>query len=89
MFETVRRGTLAALAAEFSGEPPKGEIVIAVAPPLTVVASPDEADRVLTSLLADHAVADAATQAAALTGLPRRELYKRALALKERADGER
>jgi 16S rRNA (cytidine1402-2'-O)-methyltransferase len=90
MFETVVPGTLGELAERFAGAPPKGEIVIVVAPPAAdAVASADEADRVLTELLADHAVGEAASAAAEITGLPRRDLYRRALALKGKGDGDR
>ncbi len=85
--ETVRRGTLAELAAAYGEEqPPKGEIVVVVAPPLVEQTSARDADEVLSSLLETHSVSGAAAEAAALTGLPRRQLYARALALKGRAD---
>jgi 16S rRNA (cytidine1402-2'-O)-methyltransferase len=90
MFETVVSGTLGALADQFSGAPPKGEVVILVAPPPPqAAASAEEADRVLKALLADHAIGEAAAEAAAVTGLPRRDLYRRALVLKGRGDGDR
>lgn len=88
-FETVRRGTLGTLAAAFAGEAtPKGEIVILIGPPLA--AAPDEADvdTLLEGLLATHPVREAAQLAAAKTGLPRRDLYQRALALKAEGPGD-
>lgn len=86
-FETVRDGTLTDLAAAFADEPtPKGEIVVVVGPPAKTVADAAEADRVLAALLAEKTVSAAASEAAAITGLPRRDLYKRALALKENAE---
>jgi 16S rRNA (cytidine1402-2'-O)-methyltransferase len=87
LFETVVDATLAELAARFH-EPPKGEIVIVVAPPVPARASPEEAERILRSLLAEHSPAKAASEAAAVTGLPRRDLYRRALALKGEGNGQ-
>jgi 16S rRNA (cytidine1402-2'-O)-methyltransferase len=81
--ETVRRGTLAELAAAYGEEaPPKGEIVVVVGPPSAEETSAEDADQMLKSLLETHSVSAAAAEAAALTGLPRRQLYARALALK-------
>jgi 16S rRNA (cytidine1402-2'-O)-methyltransferase len=89
-FETIRRGTLAELAGLYAGEPtPKGEIVVLVSPPREEATSAEDADRVLASLLEEKSVSAAAAEAAAITGLPRRELYQRALALKEIRDGKR
>lgn len=90
-FETVRRGMLAELADQFAGEAtPKGEIVVVVAPPAAEVATAEEdADRVLLSLLEEKSISAAAAEAAEITGLPRRELYQRALALKDKGGGER
>ncbi len=91
-FETHRRGTLGSLAAELAEEPtPKGEIVIMVGPPEAGTTEPDDLDSLLLRLLATLPVKEAAQQAAATTGLPRRDLYQRALALKsgeEPDDGE-
>ena len=84
-FEETRNGTLAELAAAYAGSAaPKGEIVVVVGPPAEEAASAEDADAILASLLEDRPVGEAAAEAAAITGLPRRELYKRALQLKER-----
>jgi 16S rRNA (cytidine1402-2'-O)-methyltransferase len=80
-FEEVRRGSLVDLAAEFAGsEPPRGEIVIVVGPP-AAAADLDEAaiDQALRRALATKSPSVAAAEVAALTGLPRRDLYRRAL----------
>lgn len=82
-FETVRRGTLPALAAELANEAaPKGEIVLLVAPPGEASApQPAEIDAALRAALAKFSVKDAVAIAAAATGAPRRALYARAVEL--------
>ena len=73
------------LAAEFAAmERVRGEIVVCIAPPSAPAeAAPQDADAVLAGLLREMKPAKAAQEAARLTGLPRRELYQRALALKD------
>jgi 16S rRNA (cytidine1402-2'-O)-methyltransferase len=88
-FETVRRDSLASLAAQLANEPPpKGEIAVLVGPPEETVPATEDVDALLLELLKEHPVSEAAAEAAARTGLPRRDLYRRALDLrKERDDG--
>jgi 16S rRNA (cytidine1402-2'-O)-methyltransferase len=88
-FETVRRDTLSALSARYADEPtPKGEIVVLIGPPEAHAPAEEEIEALLAKLLETHSVREAATEAASRTGLPRRELYTRALALKgEGGDG--
>ncbi|KPF47502.1 16S rRNA (cytidine(1402)-2'-O)-methyltransferase [Rhizobium sp. AAP43] len=82
-FEEFRRGPLGDLAADYADKTVKGEVVLVIGPP-SPEAAPDAAD--VDSLLAELALtmptAKAATEAARLTGLPRKELYQRLLALK-------
>lgn len=91
MFETVRRGTLETLAGEFAEEgPPKGEIVVLIGE-ASAESRREEAetglDAALDRALASHSIKDAAALVAAETGLPKREVYARALALaKERPE---
>lgn len=83
LHEEVRRGPLSLLAAHYrhSG-PPRGEIVVVVGPPLAAAAIGEaELDDRLRAALATMRVKDAATAVAAAAGLPRREVYARALAL--------
>ncbi|MDB5570450.1 MAG: Uroporphyrin-III C/tetrapyrrole (Corrin/Porphyrin) methyltransferase, partial [Hyphomicrobiales bacterium] len=82
-FENVRRGTLTALAGQYANEPPpKGEVVLLVAPPGEDVANaPDDVDARIRAALQTHSVKDAAAIVSAETGLPRRKVYARALEL--------
>lgn len=82
-FEEVRRGTLDELARKLAEEPaPKGEIVLVVGPPAEEDA-PAEADldAALVAAMARVSVKDAVAEVAAATGVPRREVYARALEL--------
>jgi 16S rRNA (cytidine1402-2'-O)-methyltransferase len=83
-FEEVRRGTLSELAAHYdeAGEP-KGEIVIVVAPPPaeSKAISSDALDAKLLAALKAHSLKDATDAVVADTGMKRREVYQRALAL--------
>ncbi len=84
-FETVRTGTLRSLAEAYAAEdPPRGEIVVMVGPPIAELPSAEDADRLLAELLKDKPLSQAVAEAASLTGLKRRDLYSRALALKDR-----
>ena len=85
-FEEVRRGTLEELAAHYQeAGSPKGEVVLVIGPPATGPAevSETELDDALRKALLTMAPPAAAAQVAAATGVPRRELYRRALSLKE------
>ena len=83
-FESVRRKSLGELAAEFGGErPPKGEVVILVGPPEETMPDAADVDALLLELLAKSPVSAAAAEAASRTGIPRRDLYRRALALRK------
>ena len=84
LHEEVRRGPLAALAAYYSeaGEP-RGEIVIVVGAAEAREAVGDDAldADIRAALAAALSVKDAAAAVAAKHGLPRRQVYARALAL--------
>ena len=85
LYEEVRRGNLAELAAHYAvAGPPKGEVVIVVGPPAeTPVAGDAELDAALTRALASSSLRDAAAAVAVATGLPKRQVYNRAVALLE------
>lgn len=83
-FEEVRRADLAALAAHYAGaEPPKGEIVLVVGPPLEEAAGDADVDEALARALGEASLKDAVAAVASMTGRPKREVYARALALSE------
>lgn len=84
LFEEVRRGPLAGLAAHYAeAGPPRGEVVVVFGPPAEGAAEAGDAavDAALLRALAHASVKDAAAEVAAATGRPRREVYARALAL--------
>lgn len=83
LHETCVRGSLADLAVHPALDAPKGEIVVVVGPGEAVAASAADADRALTEALAREGPAAAASEVAKALGLPRRDLYRRALELKE------
>lgn len=85
MFEEVRRGTLAELAAGYrEAPPPKGEIAIIVGPPADAAASGADVDALLARALAAMSVRDAAAAVAEASGRPKKEVYRRALQLAEK-----
>jgi len=84
-YEEVRRGTLGELAAQYQGEAVRGEIVLVIGPGSTPLPSEDDVDALLAKLNADLPAGKAATEAARLTGFPRKELYQRLLAMKDLA----
>ncbi len=89
LHEEVRRGELATLARAYhEGAETRGEIVIVVAPPDADADRPEpgEIDALLRRALQRGSVKDAASEVAAATGRPRREIYQRALALSEGSD---
>jgi 16S rRNA (cytidine1402-2'-O)-methyltransferase len=87
LFEEIRRGSLPDLADHYRREgPPKGEITIVIGPPLEKIVDEAEIDRLLGAALKDGSVRDAADAVTAATGLPRRKVYARALALKSGAE---
>jgi 16S rRNA (cytidine1402-2'-O)-methyltransferase len=81
-FEECRSGSAAELAAHYAAHPPKGEIVLLVGPPPAQEASAEDADALLRAELATAKPSQAAAKVARLTGLDRKALYARALALK-------
>ena len=85
LFEEVRRAPLAQLAADYAAEErPKGEIVVLVGPPLAEATDAAALDSALRTALATSASLKDAVQAVqTATGLPRKQIYGRALALSQ------
>lgn len=85
-FEEVRRGSLAELAGHYNkADTPKGEIVVVVSPPQADQATDYEAvDWKIKSALKNLSLKDASAAIAAETGLSRKEIYARALALADK-----
>lgn len=82
-FEECVTGSLSDLAARYTDAPPKGEIVLVVAPPGEAPPPSDaDADAALVEALTRLPAAKAAGEVAKKLGLDRRALYARALALK-------
>ena len=82
-FEECVTGTLSQLADRYAGAPPKGEIVIVVAPPGEAPpADAETADAALAEALTRLPVSKAAGEVAKKLGLDRKELYARAMELK-------
>jgi 16S rRNA (cytidine1402-2'-O)-methyltransferase len=80
--ETVT-GTLAELAARYAGIEPRGEIVLLVGPPpADAPAGRDALDAALAAALATMPAGRAAASVSAALGLPRADVYARALAMK-------
>ncbi len=82
LYETFYRGTLSVLAADPKLAAPKGEIVILVGPGREIAATAADADTALAEALSRLKPAEAAAEVARALGLPRRDLYRRALELK-------
>lgn len=80
-FEEVRRGTLLDLAAHYAVHSARGEITIVVGPPAAEIAEPADVDALLREALLNVSLKEAVAQVTASTGLPRRQVYARALAL--------
>ena len=82
-FEEAVTGTLSTLAERYADAPPRGEIVIVVAPPGEAPpASAEDGDTALVEALTRLSTGQAASEVAKKLGLDRKTLYARALELK-------
>ncbi len=80
-FEEIRRGTLSDLVASCADTPIKGEIVVLVDRSRAPRFGPEDVEAALRDRLQRLSVKDAAAEVAEMLGLPRREVYQRALAM--------
>jgi 16S rRNA (cytidine1402-2'-O)-methyltransferase len=86
LHEEVRRGDAPTLAQSCADTALRGEIVLVIGPPAPEQPSEEDTDRLLRQALRRVSLKDAVGEIAAMTGLPRRDLYQRALALAEETD---
>ncbi len=83
MYEETQNGTFAGLIAHFTGNPPKGEFVFMVAPPLKKAPQPTDIRELLQKRLTETSLKTAVKEIAALTGINKNEVYALALELKD------
>jgi 16S rRNA (cytidine1402-2'-O)-methyltransferase len=83
LHEIIIRGRLDGLAADPRLQSPKGEIVILVGPGEAEAVTVDQADAALADALKRLSPADAASEVAKALGLNRRDLYRRAIEMKD------
>jgi 16S rRNA (cytidine1402-2'-O)-methyltransferase len=83
LHEIIIRGRLDGLALDPRLQTPKGEIVILVGPGEAEAVTIDQADAALTDALKRLSPADAASEVAKALGLSRRDLYRRAIEMKD------
>ena len=84
LHEEVRRGLPSGLMAWFDAHPPKGEIVLLIAPPGEAAISDAEVDDMLHEALKTHKTSQAAAEVARVTGRERKMLYNRAMELRDK-----
>jgi 16S rRNA (cytidine1402-2'-O)-methyltransferase len=80
-YEEIRRATLPELAAHYAVNNPRGEITLVIGPATAEPATPESLDAALASALGQLSLKDAVDAVTIATGLPRRQVYARALAL--------
>src|SRR5579862_1266177 len=86
LHEEVRHGNLETLAQTCGEEETRGEFVLVIAPPPeAAMPSAEDTETLLRQALSRVSLKDAVAEVAVATGLPRRELYQRALALAKEA----
>jgi 16S rRNA (cytidine1402-2'-O)-methyltransferase len=80
LYEEVRRGTFEELIAFYEEKgAPKGEVVLALSPPIAAAINDMDIDQLLHQALETHKIRDACTLVAGMLGIPRKQAYQRAL----------
>jgi 16S rRNA (cytidine1402-2'-O)-methyltransferase len=87
-FEEIRRDGLEELAAHFRTTAPRGEITLVIGPAPDYVATDAELDDALHDALETMSIKDAATSVARALDLPRKQVYARALTLRQDEQSE-
>jgi 16S rRNA (cytidine1402-2'-O)-methyltransferase len=87
-FEEVRRATLPELAAHYATAPARGEITLVIGPPPTEAEEAPDLDTLLRRELASSSMKQAVANVTASTGLGRKQVYARALALRGAPESE-
>lgn len=85
-FEDVKRGTLRELASYYEATAPRGEIVVVIGPAEIEQTGEADLDEALRTALGSMSIRDAAAAVATATGLPKKQVYKRALDLSQTTD---
>ena len=80
-FEEIIRAPLSELAARFAETAPRGEVCLLIGPAPEELADADDLDARLRAALAGATLKQAVADVTAATGLPRKQVYARALAL--------
>jgi 16S rRNA (cytidine1402-2'-O)-methyltransferase len=80
-YEEVRRAALPALAAHYATTAPRGEITLVIGPAPDEPTTAEDLDTALRTALAQLSLKDAVNAVTAATGLARKQVYARALAL--------
>ncbi len=84
LHEEVRTGTLLELAKSAAQNPPRGEVVLVIGPPGDApLATRDDIEALVRAALERLSVREAAAEIAAMTGVPKREIYALALVLEK------
>lgn len=78
-FEEIRRAPLDVLAAHYAEHAPRGEICVVIGPAAASSSTAAALDEALSAALAQMSVKDAAATVATALGLPKKQVYQRAL----------